>query len=45
MKGADADVPIKKWDDQDQFQLCHEALQWLKYQGDEMDEMYFKYAQ
>ena len=27
VKGADADAPAKKWDDQDQFQLYHKELQ------------------
>ena len=31
------DAPIKKWDDQDQHQPCHEALQWLDYDGDEIE--------
>ena len=42
MKGVDVDVPIKKSDDQDQFQIYHEALKWLNYHGDEIEGLCFK---
>ena len=45
MKGADACVPIKRWDDQDQFQLYHEGLYYLNYNGDEIERLCSKSGQ
>lgn len=36
---------MKKWNDTDQHQLCHEALQWLGFKGDESDGICFKKEQ
>ena len=41
----EVDVPIQSWDDQDQYQLYHEALQWMGYTSDEIDGLCMKTEQ
>jgi len=36
---------IKRWDDEDQYQLYHEAMIWLDFHGNEVDEFCFKAEQ
>ena len=39
------DSTIERWDDHDQYQLYHEALQWLNYTGDEVEGLCLKTKQ
>ena len=39
---VNVDVLMQKWNDQDQHQLHHEALQWINYQGDEIEGLCMK---
>ena len=36
---------IKRWDNDDQYQLCHEALAWLDFRVDEIAEFCFNAQQ
>ena len=39
---VDTDVPVNKYNDRDQFQSCHEVLQWTELKDDEVEGIYFK---
>ena len=39
---VNAGIPTKKWDDTDQCQMCHEAIQQLHFKGDEIEVLSFK---
>lgn len=45
IKSVKADELIRKWDDMDQHQLRHEALQWLEHNFNEIDGMCLKTEQ
>lgn len=45
MESVDVDAPMKKWDDTDQCQLFHKALQWLDFKGDKIEGLCFKIVQ
>ena len=34
--------PINEWDDEDQYQSCHEALKWVDFKQDEVEGLCFK---
>ena len=42
MTNLDVNVSIKKWNDWEQYQLCHDVLQWLECNGDEIEDLCFK---
>ena len=42
---ANAEKPIQKWHSKDKHQLCHEPLQWLGFQGDGIDILFFMTTQ
>ena len=45
LESLDVDMPIERWSARDQCQLCHESLQWLDYNGDEIDGLCMKTEQ
>ena len=42
MELVNVDAPMKRWDDINQNQLCHEALQSLNFKGYKIEGMCFK---
>ena len=45
MDSTEIDHPIERWDESNQYQLYHEALQWLDYKGDEIEGLCLKTEQ
>ena len=45
LESSDIDMPIERWSARDEHQLCHESLQWLDYNGDEIDGLCIKTEQ